>query len=85
MAVVRDDCALDGEEVRKTENVGILETVVLYSGEDPIPEMKLLLHLTTEYPDARIIGHCELPHVTKDCPCFVASEYYALLQPERRG
>jgi len=45
----------------------------------------LLKDLTTEYPDARIIGHCELPHVTKDCPCFVASEYYALLQPKRRG
>jgi len=42
----------------------------------------LLKDLTAEYPDARIIGHCELPHVAKACPCFLASTYYASLQPE---
>ena len=35
-----------------------------------------------EYPDARIIGHCELPHVVKSCPCFIPSTYYASLQPK---
>ena len=35
-----------------------------------------------EYPEARIIGHRELPHVTKECPCFTASEYYRSLQPK---
>ena len=43
----------------------------------------LLKDLRAEYPDARIIGHCELPHVTKTCPNFLASEYYATLQPKK--
>ena len=42
----------------------------------------LLKDLIAEYPDARIIGHNELPHVVKACPCFMASTYYACLQPE---
>ena len=42
----------------------------------------LLKDLIAEYPDARIIGHNELPHVVKACPCFMASTYYASLQPE---
>jgi N-acetyl-anhydromuramyl-L-alanine amidase AmpD len=42
----------------------------------------LLKELTAEYPDARIMGHSELPHVAKSCPCFSASTYYASLQPE---
>ena len=45
----------------------------------------LLKDLTAEYPDARIIGHRELPHVAKDCPCFIPSTYYASLQPENRN
>ena len=45
---------------------------------------ELLKELTTEYPDARIVGHCELPHVAKQCPCFPASIEYAALQPENR-
>ena len=44
----------------------------------------LLKELTCSYPDARIIGHRELPHVAKDCPCFLASKEYADLQPECR-
>lgn len=44
----------------------------------------LLKDLTAEYPNARIIGHNELPHVAKRCPCFTASTYYASLQPENR-
>lgn len=42
---------------------------------------ELLKDLTCDYPDARILGHCELPHVAKDCPCFPASQAYADLQP----
>jgi len=44
----------------------------------------LLKDLTEEYPDARIMGHCELPHVAKACPCFIPSTYYASLQPSNR-
>ena len=44
----------------------------------------LLKELTAEYPDARIMGHCELPHVAKKCRCFTASTYYASLQPTSR-
>ena len=44
--------------------------------------LDLLKDLTVEYPEARIIGHCELPHVTKTCPNFLASAYYASLQPK---
>ena len=44
---------------------------------------KLLKELTKSYPQAKIIGHCELPHVAKDCPCFSMEEYKALL-PENR-
>ena len=43
---------------------------------------ELLKELTTEYPHARIVGHCELPHVAKCCPCFPASIEYASLQPK---
>ena len=43
---------------------------------------ELLKQLTREYPGVRIVGHCELPHVTKPCPCFKASEEYADLQPK---
>lgn len=42
---------------------------------------ELLKQLHEDYPQARIIGHCELPHVAKDCPCFTASTEYASLQP----
>jgi N-acetyl-anhydromuramyl-L-alanine amidase AmpD len=45
---------------------------------------ELLKELTAEYPDARIVGHCELPHVAKKCPCFPASTEYSQLQPEGR-
>ena len=45
---------------------------------------ELLKDLKTEYPDARIIGHCELPHVAKACPCFQASAYYSQLNRDAR-
>lgn len=45
---------------------------------------QLLKQLTQDYPEAHIVGHCELPRVAKDCPCFTASKQYAMLQPENR-
>ena len=39
----------------------------------------LLRSLKVDYPDATILGHCELPHVVKACPCFLASKEYAEL------
>jgi N-acetyl-anhydromuramyl-L-alanine amidase AmpD len=41
----------------------------------------LLRSLKTDYPDAVILGHRDLPGVHKDCPCFDAREEYACLQP----
>ena len=35
----------------------------------------LLQQLKGCYPKARIVGHCDLPGVTKACPCFDCSEY----------
>ena len=43
---------------------------------------ELLKQLRRDYPQARIIGHRELPNVRKDCPCFDASAEYADLQPK---
>ena len=43
---------------------------------------ELLKDLTEEYPEARILGHCELPHVAKDCPCYLPSQEYVALQPD---
>ena len=31
---------------------------------------KLLDRLKEDYPRARVVGHWDLPGVTKDCPCF---------------
>ena len=45
----------------------------------------LLRDLTEEYPEARIMGHCELPHVAKACPCFLVSKTFADLQPDNRA
>ena len=42
---------------------------------------QLLKNLREDYPNARIMGHRELPHVAKACPCFDASEEYKDLQP----
>ena len=42
---------------------------------------ELLKALREDYPDARIMGHCELPHVAKPCPCYLASKEYKELQP----
>ena len=43
----------------------------------------LLKALRAEYPTARIVGHNELPGVTKACPCFSCKTEYADLQPAK--
>ena len=50
------------------------------------PEQKamlwhLLRSLRKDYPHARILGHRDLPHVTKSCPCFDVVAEYAELKP----
>lgn len=42
--------------------------------------LKLLRSLRTDYPDAEILGHCELPGTQKACPCFLASEEYGRIE-----
>ena len=39
----------------------------------------LLKSLKVDYPNAVILGHRDLPHVAKDCPCFDAKAEYANL------
>ena len=45
---------------------------------------ELLKQHTAAYPNARIVGHCELPYVAKKCPCYPASTEYSQLQPDAR-
>ena len=42
---------------------------------------ELLKQLRQDYPQARIVGHCELPGTTKPCPCYDCSQEYKDLQP----
>ena len=37
---------------------------------------RLLSRLKTDYPDAKIRGHRDLPGVNKECPCFDAGAEY---------
>ena len=44
----------------------------------------LLVSLKQDYPDAEIVGHCELEGVHKACPCFdvrVYRDYFNNLKP----
>ncbi len=41
--------------------------------------LRLLKKLKAAHPDARILGHRDLPDVHKDCPCFDAIAEYAQL------
>jgi N-acetyl-anhydromuramyl-L-alanine amidase AmpD len=31
---------------------------------------KLIERLKEDYPEAKVVGHRDLPGVSKDCPCF---------------
>jgi hypothetical protein len=39
--------------------------------------LRLLRRLKKAHPDARILGHRDLPGIHKDCPCFDAQEEYS--------
>lgn len=41
--------------------------------------LNLLKRLKTDYPDAAIVGHRDLPNVAKECPCFDVKTEYAIL------
>lgn len=41
--------------------------------------LRLLRRLKREHPQARILGHRDLPHVAKACPCFDAAAEYSSL------
>ena len=43
--------------------------------------LRLLRRLKEEHPDARIVGHRDLPGVKKAYPCFDARSEYQTLQP----
>ena len=43
--------------------------------------LALLRSLKADYPDAEILGHRDLPWVTKDCPCFDAKSEFSNLSP----
>ena len=45
---------------------------------------ELLKQLHEDYPQARIIGHRDLPGVHKDCPCFDASTEYSQLNDNQK-
>jgi len=42
---------------------------------------RLLRHLLSRYPTAKIVGHRDFPGVAKACPCFDAVKEYAGLKP----
>ena len=49
------------------------------------PAQKLTLHtllvsLKADFPEAEIMGHCELEGVHKDCPCFPVSTIRAQMK-----
>ena len=44
----------------------------------------LLRSLKVDYPDAKILGHRELPNVHKDCPCFLPSKEYSQLNDNQK-
>ena len=44
----------------------------------------LLRSLKADYPDAQILGHRDLPWVTKKCPCFDARTEYSQLNGNQK-
>lgn len=41
--------------------------------------LRLLRRLKKAHPDARILGHRDLPNIHKNCPCFDAIKEYSSL------
>ena len=46
---------------------------------------KLLKRLKEDYPEARVVGHRDLPGVKKDCPCYVIQTPSSAEGPHPRG
>jgi N-acetyl-anhydromuramyl-L-alanine amidase AmpD len=46
--------------------------------------LTLLKKLKTEHPQARILGHRDLPNVAKACPCFDAMTEYSQLNGNQK-
>jgi N-acetyl-anhydromuramyl-L-alanine amidase AmpD len=44
----------------------------------------LLQSLKQNHPDAEILGHRDLPHVAKSCPCFDAKTEYSQLNGNQK-
>ena len=47
--------------------------------ETAVRNMRWVIEQHIDYPDAMILGHCELPGVHKDCPSFIPSKEYQCL------
>ena len=52
------------------------------TAEQKMQLMELLLKLRKLFPQAKIVGHCELPGVRKECPCFDCGEYEGIQNEE---
>ena len=46
--------------------------------------LRLLRRLKKAHPEARILGHRDLPNVHKDCPCFDALTEYSQLNGNQK-
>jgi N-acetylmuramoyl-L-alanine amidase len=57
-------CLVGGKNGSKNEDASN------YSLQQYLSLYVLLSRLRKDYPDAEILGHCDLPGVTKTCPCF---------------
>ena len=54
------------------------ETADTRTPRQKVALLNLLRKLKARHPQARIVGHRDLPGVKKDCPCFDVSEYSGL-------
>ena len=36
----------------------------------------IIKHYKKMFPNAKVVGHCDMPNVHKACPCFDAKEEY---------
>lgn len=55
------------------------------TAEQKMQLMELLLKLRKLFPQAKIVGHRELPGVRKECPCFDCREYGGMKNREMKN
>lgn len=55
------------------------------TAEQKMQLMELLLKLRKLFPQAKIVGHRELPRVRKECPCFDCGEYEGMKNREMKN